>query len=95
MSGQLIIIGSNKDHRMYRRNYKMHTHCHAAVELQVGATIWATTKVERKKKDTSGGASERIRRDISYSKVRMVGQYCQWLRIIVILRAAGLGTLMH
>jgi hypothetical protein len=35
--------------------------------------IWATTKAEKKKRDTSGGATERIRRNISYPKVRVVG----------------------
>ena len=58
---------------MYCQNYKMHTHCHAAVELQVGATIWATTEAEKKNKVTSGGAAERIRKDIFYPKGRVVG----------------------
>jgi hypothetical protein len=39
--------------------------------------IWATTKAEKKKRDTSGGATEGIRRDISYPKVRVVGG-CRW-----------------
>jgi hypothetical protein len=39
--------------------------------------IWATTKAEKKKRDTSGGATEWIRRDISYPKVRVVGG-CRW-----------------
>ena len=36
-------------------------------------SIPATTKAEKKNKDTSGGATERIRRHISYPKVRVVG----------------------
>jgi hypothetical protein len=38
---------------------------------------WATTMAEKKKRDTSGGATEGIRRDISYPKVRVVGG-CRW-----------------
>jgi hypothetical protein len=38
--------------------------------------FWATTMAE-KKRDTSGGATEGIRRDISYPKVRVVGG-CRW-----------------
>jgi hypothetical protein len=39
--------------------------------------IWATTKAGKKNKDMNGGATERIRRDISYPKVRVVGG-CRW-----------------
>jgi hypothetical protein len=61
MSGQNIIIGSDKGQRMYCRNYRIHTHCHD-VELQFGAFIWATTKAEKINKDASNAAT---RRDIS------------------------------
>jgi hypothetical protein len=77
MPGRNIITCSDKGHnRMVLSELQdayHDTHCHAAVELQVGATIWATTKAEKKNKDTSGGATKRIRRDIFYLKVRVMG----------------------
>jgi len=45
-------------------------------KVQFAVTVtWATTKAEKKNKDTSGGATERIRRRISYQrpKVRVLG----------------------
>jgi hypothetical protein len=49
----------------------MHTH---EREVQFAVTLTpATTKAEKKNRDTSGSATERIRRDISYPKVRVVG----------------------
>jgi hypothetical protein len=40
-------------------------------KVQFAVTLTpATTKAEKKNKATSGGATERIRRDISYPKVR-------------------------
>jgi hypothetical protein len=62
MSGQNIIICSDKSQKMYCRNYKIHTHRHD-VELQFGAVIWATTKAEKINKDENNAAT---RRDISW-----------------------------
>jgi hypothetical protein len=55
----------------------MHTHCHA-VEVQIGALIWAITKAEKKNKDTSGGATERTRRDIPTQRCRWRGLGGTW-----------------
>jgi hypothetical protein len=44
--------------------------------VQFAATValaWATTKTEKKNKDTSSGATEKIRRDISYPKAKGAG----------------------
>ena len=42
--------------------------------MQFAVTLTtATAKAEKKNKDTSGGATERIWRNISYPKVRVVG----------------------
>jgi len=42
-------------------------------EVQFAVTLTpAKTNGEKKKKDTTGGATERIRRDISYPKLRVV-----------------------
>ena len=46
-------------------------------ERSVQIAVWAATKAEKKKRDTSGGATEGVRRDISYPKVRVVGG-CRW-----------------
>jgi hypothetical protein len=65
---------------MYCWNYKVHTHSHAADELQVGATIWVTTKAEKKDKDSSG-TTERVRRDISNPRLGGSGvKYYSWPR---------------
>ena len=51
----------------------MHTQLKdGSVQLAVTLTP-ATTNAEKKNKDTSGGATERIRRNISHPKVRAVG----------------------
>jgi hypothetical protein len=44
------------------------------VQFAVTVTLaWATTKAEKKNKDTSSGATEKIRRDISYPKAKGAG----------------------
>jgi hypothetical protein len=43
-------------------------------KVQFAVTLTpATTKADKKNKDTSSGATERIRRDISHPKLRVVG----------------------
>jgi hypothetical protein len=53
----------------------MHTQ-EKANEVQFAVTVtltWATTKAEKKNKDTSSGATEKIRKDISYPKAKGAG----------------------
>jgi len=55
------------------RNQNMHTQ-EKDGKVQFAVTLTpATTKVEKKNKDTSGGATERIRRDIFYPKAVVGG----------------------
>jgi hypothetical protein len=57
------------------RNRNIHTH-EKDDEVQFAVTFTpATTKAEKKNKDTSGGAIEKVRRDISYPKVRVVRRF--------------------
>jgi len=61
-------IKSDKGRRSYCRcqNHNIHTHV-TDDKVQFAVTLTCgTMKVENKNKDTSGGATERIRRDISY-----------------------------
>jgi hypothetical protein len=65
--------------------------------VQVAVTLTpATTKAEKKNKDTSGGATERIRRDISYPTVLRVGgpqaENSMFSIITLWLRAAPIST---
>jgi hypothetical protein len=68
---------SDKGHKMccQFRNHNIDTQeRESKVQVTVTLISPATTKAEKKKKDTSGGATERIRRDISYSTaLRVVG----------------------
>ena len=62
-------IKSDEDRRPYCRTHEKDGEVQTAVTLTP-----ATTKVEKKNKDTSGGAIERVRRrDIPYPEVREVG----------------------
>jgi hypothetical protein len=57
------------------RNHNMHTQeWESKVQFAVTLVSPATTKAEKKERDTSGGATEKIRKDISYStSLRVVG----------------------
>ena len=63
MSGYNV-IRSNKGQKECRRDHNIHTQFHSA-KVQFGTITWATAKIEKKDKGTSGVVN-RTWRDIPY-----------------------------